>query len=151
MVDLRRGDDLQKSPMVTEVGGSLYFRPAGLQLLVSPADAIPAPPSDVRPEELDVAMTMHRLEQLTTLRIDRIAHSWAGLRNFVADENPVVGWDESAKGFYWIVGQGGAGIKTSPALGMLAAANILDEPITPLLAAEGVAPQSLCARRCKAT
>jgi D-arginine dehydrogenase len=34
----------------------------------------------------------------------------------------VVGEDPDAPGFVWLAGQGGAGIKTAPALGALAAA-----------------------------
>ncbi|TIP63798.1 MAG: FAD-binding oxidoreductase, partial [Mesorhizobium sp.] len=45
-----------------------------------------------------------------------IEHQWAGLRSFVSDGSPVVGFDDKAEGFFWLAGQGGYGIKTSPAL-----------------------------------
>ena len=40
---------------------------------------------------------------------------WAGLRSFVADRAPVIGADPDLDGFFWLAGQGGFGIMTSPA------------------------------------
>ena len=48
-----------------------------------------------------------------------MSHRWAGLRTFVADGEPVVGFDPLANGFFWLAGQGGYGIQTSPAIAML--------------------------------
>ena len=41
---------------------------------------------------------------------------------FVPDGNPVVGYDAKEDGFFWLIGQGGYGIQSSPALSRLAAA-----------------------------
>ncbi|RWM73109.1 FAD-dependent oxidoreductase, partial [Mesorhizobium sp.] len=57
-----------------------------------------------------------RLQRATTIDVRRIEHQWAGLRSFVSDGSPVVGFDAKAEGFFWLAGQGGYGIKTSPAL-----------------------------------
>ena len=46
----------------------------------------------------------------------RIAHRWAGLRSFVADGTPTAGFDPEAQGFFWLVGQGGYGLQTAPAM-----------------------------------
>jgi glycine/D-amino acid oxidase-like deaminating enzyme len=46
---------------------------------------------------------------------------WAGLRSFVADREPVVGFDPLVPGFFWLAALGGYGIQTSPALSFLAA------------------------------
>jgi D-arginine dehydrogenase len=46
------------------------------------------------------------------------------LRTFARDGVPVAGFDASAPGFFWLAGQGGYGIKTSPALSRVCAALI---------------------------
>jgi D-arginine dehydrogenase len=46
------------------------------------------------------------------------------LRTFAADRSPVVGFDDAAAGFFWLAGQGGYGVKTSPALSMACASLI---------------------------
>src|SRR3546814_13420589 len=58
----------------------------------------------------------------TTFDIRRLASRWAGLRSFVADRSPVVGFDPQAEGFLWLAGQGGYGIQTSAGMGRLSAA-----------------------------
>jgi D-arginine dehydrogenase len=50
-----------------------------------------------------------------------LGHRWAGLRTFSPDRVPVVGEDPRLPGFFWLAGQGGCGIETSPALGSIAA------------------------------
>src|SRR3546814_19855321 len=57
-----------------------------------------------------------------TFDIRRLASRWAGLRSFVADRSPVVGFDPQAEGFLWLAGQGGYGIQTSAGMGRLSAA-----------------------------
>jgi len=49
-------------------------------------------------------------------QVGRVSRSWAGLRTFAPDAAPVVGFDSGVAGFFWLAGQGGYGIKTSPAL-----------------------------------
>jgi D-arginine dehydrogenase len=51
-------------------------------------------------------------------------NKWAGLRSFVADKTPVVGFEPAADGFFWLAGQGGYGIQTAPALSRVVAALI---------------------------
>ncbi len=63
------------------------------------------------------------------IQIRRIENKWAGLRSFVADKCPVVGFDANADGFFWLAGQGGYGIQSAPALSRLAAALVLDRPV----------------------
>jgi D-arginine dehydrogenase len=65
---------------------------------------------------MDVAAGVERLERATTLNVARVSRSWAGLRTFAADAEPVVGFDGGVDGFFWLAGHGGYGIKTSPAL-----------------------------------
>lgn len=112
-------------PMVIDVDEQFYFRPEGVHVLGSPCDETPVEPQDVRHDELDVAVGIERLHSVTTLRIRSVVRAWAGLRSFVADHRPVNGWDPDLPGFYWLAGQGGFGIKTSPAMARFATGMIL--------------------------
>jgi D-arginine dehydrogenase len=116
------GADSRAWPMIDDVGEEFYFKPDAGQLLVSPADATPSPPVDAYADEMDVATGVERLELATTLGVTRVSRSWAGLRTFARDASPVVGPDSTANGFFWLAGQGGYGIKTSPALSRACAA-----------------------------
>jgi D-arginine dehydrogenase len=104
-----------------------YIKPEAGRLLGSPADETPVPPSDVQPEELDIAHAVDRIERATTLRVRALTRKWAGLRNFFADKLPAVGPDASAASFFWLAGQGGYGIMTAPAMARVAAAHVLGE------------------------
>jgi D-arginine dehydrogenase len=103
-------------PLVHDVGEEFYFKPDAGKLFVSPEDATPSEPVDAYPEDLDVAIGVDRLQRATTIEVQAVSHKWAGLRTFAADGSPVVGFDPEAEGFFWLAGQGGYGIKTSPAL-----------------------------------
>ncbi len=122
LVDLPEGIDAASLPEVNAVDDSFYFKPDGGRLLVSPADETPCEPADVQPEELDIAWAVHHLESNTSLRVRRVDTSWAGMRSFAPDRLPVVGFAADHPAFFWLAGQGGYGILTSPALGQLAAA-----------------------------
>jgi D-arginine dehydrogenase len=103
-------------PFVHAAASDFYMLPEAGQLLVSPVDEVDDNPCDAQPEEYDVALAAHQLEQYTTLSVSRIAHRWAGLRSFVADRVPTAGFDGEAPGFFWLVGQGGYGLQTAPAM-----------------------------------
>jgi D-arginine dehydrogenase len=107
---------------VIDIGDSFYFKPDAGRLLVSPADETPSAPCDAQPDDLDVAIAVDRFEQATSVVVRQVRHRWAGLRSFVADRSPVIGFDETATGFFWLAGQGGYGIQTSWAAAELAAA-----------------------------
>ena len=79
-------------------------------------------PHDAWPDDMVLAEGLHRFEQSVTMEVTRVEHSWAGLRSFVADRNPVVGFAPGADGFFWLAGQGGYGIQAAPALAALASA-----------------------------
>lgn len=129
-------------PMVLNVEEEFYLKPDAGMLLLSPADETRSDPCDAQAEDLDVATAVDHLERATTLQVDRIAHSWAGLRSFVDDESPVLGYDELQPGFFWLAALGGYGIQTAPALSQVAAslalhrqidAHLLDFDIDPAL------------------
>ena len=88
-------------------------------------------------------MLVDRLQHATTLAIPSILRRWAGLRNFVADKNPVVGFEQEAPGFFWLAGQGGYGIQTSWALGLTAASLARGAGVPDRIAAYGVTPEQL--------
>jgi D-arginine dehydrogenase len=112
------------SAATIDVDEQFYFKPdAGLALL-SPADETPVEPHDAFAEEIDIAIGADRVQTAASIPINQINHSRAGLRCFTDDKTPVVGFDYDAPGFFWLSGQGGYGIQTSPAMSMLAAALI---------------------------
>ena len=115
------GLDMAKYPIAADCGEQFYFKPESGRVLASPADETPVEPQDVQPEEIDIAMVVDRIEQASTLKVERIVRRWAGLRSFVKDKNPVVGFAPDAEGFFWLAGQGGYGIQTSYAMGQTAA------------------------------
>ena len=116
------GLDTRHWPMVIGADEDWYLKPDAGQLLGSPANADPVAPHDVRPEELDIALAIDRIETMTTLAVRRPSHTWAGLRSFVADGDLVGGFDALAPGFFWLAAQGGYGIQTSAAMGQACAA-----------------------------
>jgi len=132
------GIDTARWPCVCGVDERWYFKPDAGALLGSPANADPVPPHDVRPEELDIATGIARIEAMTTLTIRRPTHTWAGLRSFVPDGDLAAGFDAAAPGFFWLAAQGGYGIQTAPAMGALCAAAIRGEALPASIAAAGV-------------
>jgi D-arginine dehydrogenase len=133
--------DVTHWPIVHEVDNEFYFKPDAGRLLLSPADQTPSAPCDAQPEELDIAIAVERFERATSMPVTRIEHRWAGLRSFVADSVPVVGFDSRIDGFFWLVGQGGFGIQTSPTMGRLSAALLRGAGIPGDLAARGLQVQ----------
>ena len=128
-------------PLVIDALGRFYFKPeGGGRLWLSPHDETACPASDCAPEEYDVALAIDRLEQVVDWRIERVEHSWAGLRSFAPDRLPVYGFDGVVQGFFWCAGQGGFGIQTVPAAAKLAAALLLGRAPDPMVAAIDVAP-----------
>ena len=109
-------------PMTIGIDESWYIKPDAGKLLGSPANADPAAPHDVQPEELDIAMAIDRIQTMTTLEIRRPIRTWAGLRSFVSDGDLVAGFDPHVENFFWVAAQGGYGIQTSAAMGECCAA-----------------------------
>ena len=118
------GVDIAAWPLVNDVDEQFYFKPDAGRLLLSPGNEDPSPPCDAAPDELDIAIAAERFEAATTHTISRIQNRWAGLRSFVADRSPVIGFAPGSQGFFWLAGQGGYGIETSPAMGALTASLI---------------------------
>lgn len=141
------GVDATAWPAVVGVDESYYFKPDAGQLLGSPANADDTVPHDVVPEELDIALGIHQIEQISTLTIRRPASTWAGLRSFVTDGEMVVGFDAVCPGFFWLAGQGGYGIQSAAGASLLADALLRNLPLPDALAREGVDPEALSPTR----
>lgn len=140
------GMDVAQWPLVIAADHGWYFKPDAGQLLGSPANEDDTVAQDVQPEELDIALAMHRIEEATTLQV-RPTHTWAGLRSFVADGDLVGGWDPDAPGFFWVAAQGGYGIQTSPAMGAGCAALVLRRPLPEPLRRAGLTEAMLSPAR----
>ncbi|GIL38943.1 NAD(P)/FAD-dependent oxidoreductase [Roseiterribacter gracilis] len=143
LLEAPAGHTVDSWPMVIDAEEQFYFKPDAGTLLVSPADETPSEPCDAQPDELDVAIAVERFEQATTERVRRISHRWAGLRSFVADRAPVVGYAKNAPGFFWVAGQGGYGIQTAPGLSAAAAALARNQALPEFVAREGVTASDL--------
>ena len=129
---------LASLPITIDIEENFYLKPDAGRLLISPADETPSPACDAQPEDMDIALCVERIEQAFDLQVHRIESKWAGLRSFVVDKCPVVGYSTTAPAFFWLAGQGGYGIQTAPALARLAASQVLQRPMPEDIAAEGV-------------
>ncbi len=133
------GNDVGAWPCVIDADEDFYFKPEGRgQLLASPCDETPSPPCDAGPEDEDVARAADCVERASTIEIKHIRHRWAGLRSFVADRCPVIGMDPECPGLFWLAGQGGFGIMTSPAAARATAGLIVDRALPDDLLALGL-------------
>jgi D-arginine dehydrogenase len=129
MVQLRVGRaGLRDLPLVDDADGTFYFKGEGDRTIwLSPHDEIATDPCDAAPEEMDIAMAIHRFEGVVDWPVERVERSWAGLRSFAPDRLPVYGFDPHVPGFFWCAGQGGFGIQTSPAAAWLSASLLLGQ------------------------
>ncbi len=132
-------------PMIIDADEAFYFKPDGGQLLCSPGDATPSAPVDARPEEIDVAIAIDRVNAATTLDLRHVRSQWAGLRTFAPDAAMVIGHEPDTPSFVWLAGQGGTGIQSAPGAARFVAAVVDDrEPPIDILEAgldlAGVSP-----------
>jgi D-arginine dehydrogenase len=143
VVPMPDGVDFKDWPMVTDVGETWYAKPQSGKLIVSSADATPVDPHDAYADDMAIAEGIDRLMTATTLEVERLDHSWGGLRTFAPDGNPVVGYDPHTDGFFWVVGQGGYGIQSCPALSEMAAALAMHQPIAKDVIGFGLNPNDI--------
>lgn len=143
VVDAPEHCDLSTWCAVADAEEQWYYKPDAGQILASPADETPVPAQDIQPDELDIATLVDRLQRATSLDIKRINRSWAGLRSFVEDHCPVVGFAPDRAGFFWLAGQGGYGIQTSYAMGKTAAALIQGNQVPEEITKFGVTSEQL--------
>jgi D-arginine dehydrogenase len=137
------GADLAHLPFTKTIHDELYFAPESGRLFASPMDEVPSDPCDAQPDEYEVALAAHRMQERTTVKVERIHSRWAGLRTFTPDRHPAVDFAMHAPGFFWLAGQGGFGLQTSPAIAAIVTSLIVGTPWP----VEDVAPADLLADR----
>ena len=120
-------DNFMSLPMVGDIGETWYCKPQSGKLFVSPADATPVDPHDAYADDMTLAEGIDRFQSAVNYEVTRVERTWGGLRSFAPDGAPVVGYDRDDDGFFWLIGQGGYGIQSSPALSRLAAALVRRE------------------------
>ncbi len=114
--------DVSGWPFVISESDQIYFAPESGGLMLSPMDQEPMPPCDAQPDDEVIAAALERLRALAPAIVPRtLKRKWAGLRTFSPDSVPVVGADPRVAGFFWLAGQAGFGIESSPAIGQIAA------------------------------
>jgi D-arginine dehydrogenase len=132
-------------PLVIDALGRFYFKPEAERIWLSPHDETACTPCDTAAEDEDVALAIHRFEQVVDWRVEQVEHKWAGLRSFAPDRLPVYGFAAGARDFFWCAGQGGFGIQTAPAAAKLAASLLFGSAPDPMVA--GIDPQPYLAGR----
>jgi D-arginine dehydrogenase len=126
--DAPPGTELDGLPFAKTVGDELYFAPESGRLFASPMDEVRSDPCDAQPDEYEVALAAYRMEERTTVKVERIHSRWAGLRTFTPDRHPAVGFASDSEGFFWLAGQGGFGLQTSPAMAAIVESLIAGTP-----------------------
>jgi D-arginine dehydrogenase len=147
LIDPPSGAAVDDWPSVVDFRNRFYFKPDAGLLMASPADETPSPPCDAQPEDEDVAYAVHYMEQALGMQVQRVRSAWAGLRSFVADRSPVIGYAPGAEGFFWLAGQGGHGIQIAPATARLAAALLRGESPPEDLLRLGLEPTAISPAR----
>ena len=147
IVDAPAGVDARAWPAVIDVDEQFYFKPDAGRILASPGDETPSEPCDAWADDMDVAICIDRMQAAADIPVQRIVRSWAGLRSFVPDRSPVIGFDDQVPGFFWLAGQGGYGVQTGPAAARTAAALALGERLPDDIAANDVTAESLSPTR----
>lgn len=147
IVDGLPGLDTRAMPTVDFTATDAYFKPDGDRIMASLGDQDPVEAQDIRPDEWEIALLADWLQRETRLIVQRISHSWAGLRSFVPDDNPVVGYDDIVPDFFWLAAQGGYGIMMAPALGRAAAALARHQDLPDELTTQGIDAKDLSRSR----
>jgi D-arginine dehydrogenase len=139
--------EIRSWPCVIDADEDFYLKPEGGQLLASPCDETPSEPCDASAGDYEVALAADRVQRAMDIEIRHIRHSWAGLRSFVADRSPVIGVDPERAGFFWLAGQGGFGIMTSPAAARAVAGLVVSGSLPEEMHALGLTEEMLSAQR----
>jgi len=120
LIDPPPGVDIEDWPLMIDADEDFYFKPDAGQIMVCPADETLTEPCDAQADDFEVAMGVDRFEKATGMDIRRVNQRWAGLRTFAPDKVLVAGFDPRAEGFFWLAGQGGYGVQSSPAMAHMA-------------------------------
>ena len=119
-IDPPAGVEIRDWPEMMDADEEFYFKPDAGQLMISPADETPSKPCDAQAEDIrcgDWAFTgLNRLPALTS---GTSTTAGRALRTFAPDRVFVTGFDPRTEGFFWLAGQGGYGVQSSPAMARL--------------------------------
>jgi D-arginine dehydrogenase len=138
---------VQDWPEVSPVDISFYCKPTGGKMMLSSAEEDPTEPHDAWADDMRLAEAVEHLEATIDMKVQRLERTWGGLRTFAPDGLPVVGFDPDAAGFFWLAGQGGYGIQTSPAMSRLAVALLTGQALSAELTEAGIDAELLSPRR----
>lgn len=147
LIDINDHHDASNWPLTATADESFYFRPIGQKLMISPADKTVVEPHDAWADDLELARAAQLFEHTTGIEVSRLEHTWAGLRTFAPDGDPVIGYCPHQPGFFWLAGQGGYGIQTSPAISRMAAALIDHQSVPSDIVKCGLAPECISPQR----
>ena len=78
-------------------------------------------PHDAWADDLVLAEGLARFADHATFEIRKPLATWAGLRSFAPDREPVHGPSHDDPTFLWCAGQGGSGFQSTPAASALLA------------------------------
>ena len=121
--ELASGD---ADPFLWRVGeGEFYARREGGGYLLSGCDENEVEPCDAQVMPNAVSDLADKLARVAPRFAELgIARSWACLRTFAPNRQPVIDWDSGVPWLFWVAGLGGHGATASPAIGQSAAAKI---------------------------
>ncbi|MEM9492399.1 MAG: FAD-dependent oxidoreductase, partial [Myxococcota bacterium] len=109
-------------PLICYESRGLYFAPEGDGLLACPMDEELVAPGDAAPDPAMIAELRRRLAaHAPAIAAGETRATRAGLRTFAPDGRLVIGEDPGLRGFFWLAGQGGWGIESSPVISLIAA------------------------------
>jgi D-arginine dehydrogenase len=147
IIDAPAGSDVAGWPAIFDAEDRFYLKPDAGRLLISPADEEPVVPGDAYAQDVTIAVAVERIQAALDLDVKRVHRSWAGLRTFAPDRDPVIGFDRHVPGFFWCAGQGGYGIQTAYAFSRAAAALAGGGPLPQALLDDGLTPAGLSPAR----
>ena len=131
-------------PMVISATEQWYLKPLPGKLMVCASEEEASEPHDAWADDLVIAEGLHRYEQAARYPVTHVDYTWAGLRTFVADRSPLVGFDLRQPQFFWLTAQGGYGIQIAPTLAQLATDLICGAtPLLPASLINAISPQRL--------
>jgi len=114
------------APYVWHLGGcELYVRAIGDRILISPCDATQVPPGDQEPDRDGEALLRARLDG-SSLAAAPVWHAWACQRTFPRKLAMKIERDEQRPWLVWAAGLGGHGATASSAVGLTAAAHVIN-------------------------
>lgn len=134
-------------PHVTTTRFDWYIHPQAARLFGSPAEADLVPPGTATASFDRVNAAIAAINRDTVLGATPPSKTWAGLRTFAPDRDPVCGSFAQYPGYFVLAGQGGCGFLTAPAMAQSAASLIDLGTLPDALSETGLKPDDLSPER----